>query len=385
MINIDIIFCPGGATSQTGTAVAERYPGCSISSCGKILDVFEQLESNAGPYALPIWNSHQGEVEDAKDVWKCIEESKIKISDIWAKKIEFWFLKRTVSVISYGIIGSVKVAKTQCSAFLEQKSAQFKGYPLTNDALQAFQDGAELDGVLITPNQCEHGVNYEVAATETANPNNFTSFVTFVPTRAFDVDFSTANSVLTGITMGALGSYSSDAERSLFEKMFHTVTDLNHIPKLIFVFDRDSRVGLLFEGKRLDEGDLADADEIERDELSIHGDAGATTRCYTEELRELFRLNFPSLNSDDFIVHHGVDTCLFACPPLDLYTHGYNADAVERAVRYYISELFQCWTNGGMTCTAEQDKFFERYKDSWEENRSEFMQFKPISPTGGNE
>src|ERR1700722_10599363 len=88
------IYCPGGAASQTGAAVNERYDQPTVHSCGKIPDVPPLLESNAGPYVIPIWNSHEGEVKAAEYVWNHIEESKIKLSDAWAKRIEFWFLKK---------------------------------------------------------------------------------------------------------------------------------------------------------------------------------------------------------------------------------------------------------------------------------------------------
>jgi hypothetical protein len=121
---------------------------------------------------------------------------------------------------------------------------------------------------------------------------------------------------------------------------------------------------------------------LEQGDISIYEDAGATTRLYTDELQDLFAQEFQTLIRDDFILHRGVSTCLFACPPLGLYTHGYEIEAVEPVVRFYISKLFQRWTEEGLKCSPEQTAFFERHKDSWQQQGSKFMQFTPVSPTG---
>jgi hypothetical protein len=77
-----------------------------------------------------------------------------------------------------------------------------------------------------------------------------------------------------------------------------------------------------------------------------------------------------------------VSTCLFACPPLGLYTHGYQVETVEPVVRFYISRLFQLWDDEALKCTQAQAEFFERHKEAWLEKGSEFMQFKVVSATG---
>jgi len=51
-------------------------------------------------------------------------------------------------------------------------------------------------------------------------------------------------------------------------------------------------------------------------------------------------------------------------------------------VRFYISKLFQLWNNEVLKCPPEQTNFFERYKESWLEKGSEFVQFKSVSATG---
>jgi hypothetical protein len=375
------IFCPGGADSQSGKAVKERYPNAMIKSCGPVPIPFSTLETNAGPFAIPIWNSHEGEVKKASDIWNCIEGAKIKITDAWAATIDFWFVRRSGVPTSYGKIGSVDVAKTQCSGFLLQMKATLEKCVLTTEAFQKYKEGAAWDGVLVAPGLGKNEPGFEVVSEQTANPNNFTSFVGFVPPRVFVTNIEGVASWLTGVRMPSFGASLGDAEQDFFSKLLEPVGDLKGLPKLIFVFNRDAKVGLLFEGMQLLAADLLDAEQLEGDDISIYENAGALDKLYTDELNGLFTQYFPALTKDDFILHRGVNTCLFACPPLGLYTHGYQVETVEPVVRFYISKLFQLWDDDLLKCTPAQRVFFERYKEHWLEKGSEFMKFRIVGAT----
>ena len=148
----------------------------------------------------------------------------------------------------------------------------------------------------------------------------------------------------------------------------------------MFVLKRTENVGLIFEGPQLSVGDLLDVEEQETGDVVVYEEAGATIKLYSEELFALLSRQFPALISSDFILHRGVDTCLFACPPLGIYTHGYKEETVEPVFRFYISRLFHLWVNE-VACTSEQNEFFERHKDSWREKRSEFIDFQVIEAT----
>ena len=186
---------------------------------------------------------------------------------------------------------------------------------------------------------------------------------------------------VTGVTMPSFSTSLCEMEQSFFEELLSPITDLIDIPKLIFVLERTARVGLLFEGAQLHASDLLDVEEEEAGDISIYENAGVMENLYTNELEDLFAKEFPDLQSEDFILHRGANSCLFACPPLGLYTHGYEIETVEPVVRFYISKLFQCWDDGAK-CTQAQTDFFQRYKNAWEEKRSSFIQFKIIDPAG---
>jgi len=374
------VFCPGGSDSQTGVATRERYPTVSISNCGKIPDVPPLLPMQPGPYIIPIWNSHQGEVKAAEYVWDHIEKANIHITDAWAQPIEFWFVRKAGQATNYQKIGSVVVASTQCSAFLEGRNAKLDPCDLTTTAFDKYRAGAEWDGVLVAPGQGKDDLAYEVVATSTANPNNFTSFVRFVAARTAAANVVGARSFLTGVTMPAFGASLGDAEQSFFEELVAMITNLANIPRLIFVFRRTSKVGLLFEGEQLRVADLVDAEELESGNIAVHEQVGATERCYGDELSTLCARSFPALVGSDFVLHRGKSTCLFTCAPLGLFTHGYEAETVEPVIRFYISKLFQLWDDG-VPCAPEQQRFFERHRAAWEEKQSEFIQFKLVSAT----
>lgn len=370
------IACPGGASSQTGSAVRQRYPQAPITDSGTISDVQKKLDTDGGLYVVPVWNSHQGEVKAADFVWNLIEEAKIKLSDIWAKRIEFWLVRRCDATVTYGKIGSVTVAQTQCSNFLRLKNAELVHCTLTTTAHEEYRKGAEWDGVLVAPGQGESEAGFEVADKQTANANNFTTFVKLASSR--EPTSNEATPVwLSGVAMRPLESNLGDAEQSFFEQLFDSAKVLDDIPRLIFVFKRTARVGLLFEGARLYGGDLLDAEELESGDISVYEEAGSMSKFYTDELCSLFEHEFPALLQDDFVLHRGVNTCLFSCPALGIYTHGYEVETVEPVVRFYISKLFEL-IDSGAKCTQVQTQLFERHKDTWQDRRSEFMQFKVI-------
>jgi prephenate dehydratase len=378
-MSIQSISCPGGSASQTGTAVKERYPNANILNCGGITDVHKLLQGNTGLYVVPIWNSHEGEVKAADFFWDLIEQEKIKVFDLWAKQIEFWFVTREPPISSTGKIGSVVVARTQCSRFI--RNYEFVPYALTVDALDAYREGAPLDGVLVAPGQGEDEPGYKVTNKETANPNNFTTFVRVVPSNVQleAKDDDTDNNWITAVVMRSLETSLGETEQSFFDQMLNSVKDLNEMPKLIFAFKRTSKVGLLFEGPNLYLTDLLDAEEIEKGDILMHEKAGSVSKLYTKELNDLFGKKFQSLRDNDFILHRGVNTCLFACPPLGLYTHGYEIETVEPVVRFYINKIFEL-IDSGVKCANDQTEFFNRYKADWQASQSQFIKFKEIDP-----
>ena len=175
--------------------------------------------------------------------------------------------------------------------------------------------------------------------------------------------------------MGSLaGSVLDEDQELFFKEVFTGSNKLEDVPKLIFVFKRTANVGLLFEGEEFSAGDFLGAEELENGEIEIHENVGELERAYTQELDTIFTQEFPELKQGDFILHHGVNTVLFACPSLGMYTHGYEEKTVEAVVRLYIDRIFEFIDNDG-ECSNEEREFFNLHKDSWEAKRSKFMEF----------
>jgi prephenate dehydratase len=372
------IICPGGKPSHTGAAISQRYPSAEIVECDDIGAVRELLASPNTSGVIPIWNSHAGEVMAATYVWDDIQASEAKIVDLWAKKIEFWFLqKRKLETHKDKLIGSVVVAEQQCSSFLKNQHAKLSPRKLTTIALKQYLEGAPWAGVLVAEGQGENETALRVVKKKTANPCNFTSFIRVVSAPLFDANQHDSGSRLTCVSMRSFGSVLGDTEQSFFDRMLGDINDLANVPRLVFVLNRDAKVGLIFEGQSLYERDLLDATELQESDISIYENAGSISALYSEELKQLFSKEFPSLIESDFVLHCGENTCLFACPPLNIFTHGYDRNSVEPAFRFYISRLFQRWIDG-VDCTRDQSIFFERHRVAWEQKRSEFIEFSVL-------
>jgi hypothetical protein len=179
--------------------------------------------------------------------------------------------------------------------------------------------------------------------------------------------------------MKSFGLSVGDREQSFFIELLSSVKDLAQLPKLAFVFKRTAKVGLLFEGDRMYAGDLLDAEEIESGDISIYEAVGAIRNRYSEELRELFKAEFPKMLEHDFILHRGVNTCLIACPPLDIYTHGYEEETVEAVFKFFIARVFELLDNG-VRRTDSQTSFFNRHIKAWRKaGGGAFIKFKTIS------
>lgn len=368
-------FCPGGLNSQTGTAALERYTDIELTDCGDIAGIPERMKMEQGTYVFPVWNSHQGEIAAACHFWDRIESELITITDLWPKRIEFCWLRKKRQDGPHGKIGSVIVAETQCSNFLSERGFTLEKYKLTTLALQAYEAGAKLDGVLVVPKQYDE--QYEVVQLRTANDHNFTSFVAVKPVSGMLQDEGNSKTWITGVKMAAFRESLGESEQSFFNQLFSSARNIDDLPRLMFVIQRTANVGLLFEGLKLKAADLLDAEEIDQGRVSVYENAGLIDRKYSMELENLFDAEFPSLLSSDFIVHRGVKTCLFACPTLGVFTHGYEVDAVEPVVRFLIGSLFNL-IESGINCSEGQKQFFERFREVWLEQGSNFIQFSEI-------
>jgi hypothetical protein len=76
---------------------------------------------------------------------------------------------------------------------------------------------------LVPPGQGKNEVGFEVVLKKTANPNNFTSFIKFVPARIFNEGDLIIGSWLTGISMPSFRNSLGDAEQLFFAQLLEPI------------------------------------------------------------------------------------------------------------------------------------------------------------------
>ena len=371
------IYCPGGIqsesgiASQTGVASQDRYPDATILSSGDDIAAIESgIKVNAGPYVVPIWNSHQGSIPYSSFIWREIEDEKIKIYDLWAKEIEFCLVARKETEEIKHII-SVGVAKMQCSGFLE--NYEFSGVKLTTTAFENFEKSPQFHGVLIAP-QSSLSDQYAVVEQNIANDNNFTTFINFYGSHDW---LCRQSRFLTAITTARPSTDLSAEERALFDNMFDGIDDIVRTPKLIFVFELLDKVGLLFEGEQITQGDLLNTEEIIGSDINIYEDVGTIETLYSEQLKNFLEERYPKLAQGDFLIHKGTNAYMFACPSLGIFTHSYKREATEPVFKFYMHKVFEAIYNGAHG-TNEQITFYQKHKAAWNAAPLNFIKFTEI-------
>lgn len=377
------ILSYAGRISQTGLATIERFPQSEIGEYTDFEKIASLLQSHCLPLAVPVWNSHEGEITKS-NVWDHVLEERGCLIDLWPGPIQFWLVSRHKHLSDIKRICSVIVAKKQCSNFLKTFQADFEPCKSTVEALEKFTTDERMDAVLIAPNQVKPDVTtFSILEKKTANPNNFTTFALLIPRSSRKAVKEDETKIFTAVSMPAFQSILGDEQKVFFEKILEPTENIKHledVPRLLFVFDRvkeRSSVGMLFHGAVLRETDLLDADMISEGTVQVVEEAGRSPQQYTAELDTLLNVHFASLRSGSFIKHRGDNAWLFACPQLGVYTHGYNDTVVEPAFRYYINKIFKL-LNSGVECTPSQRAFFERHKENWLENDIDFINFDVI-------
>lgn len=373
------LFSYRGKTSQTGLAVGARFPKAAIASFEDFTDVAGLLESSALPIAVPVWNSHEGEIRKSS-VWEHLLSERGRLIDLWPSPIQFWFISRRAGSEGISRICSVFVAEKQCSEFLKQYKAEFVPYSSTVEALEKFDQDPNLDGALIAPNQVESREGISIISRETANANNFTSFV-LLCSRKNAVQVPGKGGVwLTGVSMPTLTRYLTDAQKDFFSHLLDTCEHIDDTPRPLFVFNRvdeSASVGILFEGPQLQGTDLLAAEEVDVSAVQVFEEIGTLAHPYAAAVKSLLEDNFPPLLSGDFVKHLARGACFFSCKELGLFTHGYDASTVEPVFRYYVARLFRLIENGAQ-CTPSQRAFFDKYRSEWLKRDAEFCEFTVV-------
>lgn len=381
-----------GKDSQTGTATRKRYP--SLSFEGKDED-FEKIinitKSEPALGVLPIWNSHVGKITLREThLFKNLFDQDIRFEDIWPEKIEFQVLARKNTPKELKPIISVGVARIQCSDFLKKNKIncddkkEFIPMDSTVDAYKAFLENDKIMAILRVPSEF-NGDEVREITSDAANPYNFTTFALFGGQnhnyrggnkwKVLEAIVSPKDNNLIGIEMPIPDPILSDEQSTLLDEIFNQASHVDLLPKVIFVFNKsESECGVLLEISKKYALPSTASDSGSSTNIFIKQNLGETKGQYREAIFNLLELKFSKVLNEDFVKHLGERTCFFACPTLNIMTHGFNEEIVESVVRTIIFKYFQL-IDGNMPCTAKQMAFFKKYERKYRDMGDRFVNF----------
>ena len=378
------ILAYAGSSSQTGLAVGLEFPNVDVLGGKETFDEINiKLRKEPILVGLPMWNSHEGEIKKAK-VLKMLFEKTARVYRIWPKPIQFECLDKSREIRT---IISVLVAETQCSQFISKIGAQFKQEVSTVEAYEQFKAKEEIDAVLCAPGQNKDNFNVKEAHAE--NPRNFTTFVLLgaVTTNKWSKsdwgelyqELKPVQGVYFGVQMPIRTFSSSEEQEALIDALMGEATTIDEIPRVIFVVKRQLGLcGLLIEAK---EEVLAYdflTEEGHSKEITVISSIGETNLPYSLRIKNFLHPISKEYPSYDFIRHRGRQTCFYACPSLDIVTHGFEEEIVEPVVKQIINKYFELYVNSAINCTEPQRAFFDKYKAQYYQQGKDFIKFKDI-------
>lgn len=388
MSTIELIVFKG-KNSQTGLAFKKEFPVHS-GFVDTHYDFCEIKEKMIAPLqaALPIWNSHQGEIDDSYAL-SMIFENDVKLYYLWPKEIEFQCLIKDHESSTQKKVVSVTVAEAQCSDFITNNNLTFEGKGSTTEAYNIFKNDKEgLYYSVLTAPGSNHD-NFDILSNNAENNLNFTTFSILGSPQSemwreqewSELSFKMfpPNKTFVGIQMPFSKNF-SDSQQALFDRLIDDATTVSEIPKALFVTRHDSsECRILFEANNEFAPTEMLSDEGEDDSITIIPNAGMTACNYSERVLDFlsFQKNF---HNADFIAHQGTQTCFFACPILGIVTHGFDAEMTKEIVLKMIDKCFELLASIdlGDTLTPEIT-LFNKYKEQYFNIGTEFISFEYIN------
>lgn len=372
-----------GSSSQTGLAARGEFPEIEVFGNKETFDeIAELLRTKAILAVLPMWNSHEGEIIKAR-VLELLFDKKARLYRMWPKSIQFECLTRSTGTIRTLI--SVAVAETQCSKFISEIGAVFIPVASTVEACEKFNTDTTIDALLCAPGQ--NKAKFEMVKPDAANPLNFTTFgllggnLTEQWSEEEWGTLSTARKPRQGIYFGVqmpIRTLSSEDQEALLDALMGEARTFDEMPRVLFVTKRKPGLcGLLIEAQQ----DILTHDILTEqgysEEITIVPNIGETNSPYALKVKELIGRLCPEY-TNAFIRHRGKQTCFYACPPLDIVTHGFEEEVVEPVVRQIVNKCFELYDRSAFTYTPAQGVFFEKYKPQYYERGKDFIEFQDI-------
>ena len=374
-----------GKTSQTGIATSNRFPGLSIEGGNESFEeLVEIITKEPSLSVLPLWNSHLGEIK-RKTALDTAFANRVKIQELWPMRIKFELIgKEGTSLKKVKNILIVFAAKSQCSEFL--KKFKFEERESTVASYEEFLKDTRFDAVLCAPDQWDKNKCVKLKD-DVANPYNFTTFILlgnidiqkckgkkWEPLRKYATP---KRFTITGVDMPLLIPTLTEEQQDFFDDLTKDASSIDDIPRIIFIFEREaSRCGILMEST-LDNFSLSPQEDGYLPDIIVKSGLGESNKQYTGLTINLIRTEFPKFFSHDFIKHIGTQTCLYACPELNIIVHGFDHDVVEAVVRRITNKYFELIDNG-LSCSDPQKKLFNKYKREYYDSGAQFIDFVQV-------
>ncbi len=383
-MSVDKLIVYQGKESWTGKATTARFPNVEFENTLKFHEIIEAVSEGHYLAVLPMWNSNGGEISLSGAAASLFDRG-IRAHSIWPFWIDFACIVRTgTKEEDIKRVISVKVAKEQCSVFLEGKL--FDGVDSTPEAHKLFSEESKWDAVLCPPELCDEDTQ-QILIDNVADRLNFTVFALlgrdsdkewigekWTELKAVALPKSYRISC---IEMPSLGVTLTDEQHEMFDSFAAYAKHIDNIPKAIFVTERGyGRTGLIMEQKDISTAAIYPETTLDSD-IKILNDAGTTKTSYIEEVRNHISLRYPDYLEKDFISHTGGKACFFACPKLNIMVHGFRSDIVESFIRESIVKHFEA-IERGVACEDAQKSLFDKYKEDYHDKGTEFPSFEGI-------
>jgi hypothetical protein len=376
-----------GQKSQTGIAFQKEFPGVGFEETDyEFSDIKDIMLGKSLQVALPIWNSHAGEVT-VSFALSMIFDEEARLYLLWPDEIKFECLTRKTEDSSKKKLISVSVAEDQCSKFIKVNKYVFSRASSTTKAYEEFKEDDSYEAVLCAP-----GTNvdqFNILNANAANPINFTTFALLgsLDSRDWgDVEWGQLsnkvckkNRVFTALQIPFNKTF-SDSQEELFDSLIEDAATIADVPKVLFVAKYDlSNCRILIEaGEGFEPSEVLNEDGADED-ISLLTDVGRSAEKYSDRIKEFLR-EYDILESNDFIRHKGTKTCFFACPALGIFTHGFETDVTEFIVLQLIKKCFNLLgrldPNG--TDTAAH-ALYEKYEKQYQDSGVDFIEFVDVS------
>jgi hypothetical protein len=187
-----------------------------------------------------------------------------------------------------------------------------------------------------------------------------------------------AAGVFFGVEMPIRTVSLSEDQQQLLSDVTADATKIDDIPKVVFVSRRrEDSCGMIFEANAPGvDGDVI-TEEGYSTKVTVIPEIGVYNKKYSRGAYECLAHEHPAVVQRDFVRHIGTRTCFFACPPLQMITHGFEQAVVEPVVRRIITKYFELYVNG-MDCDNAQHKFFERHKAAYLDKGANFIAFQDV-------